>query len=285
MNNTPNSSEDEYFVMVEDYNSDDDSSINSILQSIDSDSCGSHEPVGTSEDWLSSGEDWPGANIFHSTSLDGEPVAAFRSAPPALKADLTYDSECRASIEAAPTISLEALVHRLLQPGCATSDTNFIGAAIMLHADLSTDCSALDHCSKLNDGLRKCSSGSSHAWLYTPRRQANRPVESGGGSGNYEYVPEGLAMIFVYPDDSTKSRSAIGTSRAMPTSSGLRFGGRAYSLCDGSVHLQHGSYQRLGCVFLPVYPVGNDILDVFFSSIAPFLKVCTWVVYDQVEGA
>ena len=270
MNNMPNPSEDENFAVVEDCNSDDDSSAHSILQSIYADSCGSQESLGKSEDWLSSGEDWPGANIFHSTSLDGEPVAAFRSAPPAFKADLTYDSECRASIEAAPTISLEVLVHRLLQPGCATSDTNFIRAAIMLHADLSKHCSALDHHSKLNDWLQYCSSGSSHAWLYTPRRHSNRTTKS--GNGGYEYFPEGLALILVYPDDSTMSRSANGTSRTLPSSSGLRFGGRAYSLGDGSVHLQHGSYQRLRYVFLPIYPVGNDILNVFLHRKLPFLK-------------
>ena len=261
-----NPSEDENF--IED-SSDDASSVYSILQSMYADSNGGQESTMNPECWPPR-EDWPGATAFPSASPDGEVIAAFRYTSPVSKIVSTYAGEGRTPVEAAPKISLEALVHRLLQPGCATNESNFICAAIMLHADLSKHYSALKHYSKLNEGLRYCSNGSSHAWLYTPRRQSNRTTKS--GNGGYEYFPEGLALILVYPDDSTMSRSANGTSRTLPSSSGLRFGGRAYSLGDGSVHLQHGSYQRLRYVFLPIYPVGNDILNVFLHRKLPFLK-------------
>jgi len=247
-----NPSEDENF--IED-SSDDASSVYSILQSMYADSNGGQESTMNPECWPPR-EDWPGATAFPSASPDGEVIAAFRYTSPVSKIVSTYAGEGRTPVEAAPKISLEALVHRLLQPGCATNESNFICAAIMLHADLSKHYSALKHYSKLNEGLRYCSNGSSHAWLYTPRRQSNRTTKSGNGC--YEYVPEGLAMIFVYPDDSTTSRSANANTGVASSANCLRFGGRAVSLCDGNVLLQHGSNQHLGCVVQYTYPIGND---------------------------
>jgi len=232
--------------LIEDYCTDDESSAYSVLQSIYGDfSDGDQDSARNPEAWLPR-EDWPDTTAFHSHPSDNAAIAASRPVVRASKVGSTHDNEGRASLEPAPTIALEALVDRLLQPGGATNESNDICAAIMLHADLSENCSGLKHYSNMSLGLRECTPFSPHAWLYTPRRMPKRMAANGESC---ETVTEGLAMIFVYPNEScTASRSTNATCRPVPSKTGLYFGGRTYSLGGGSVLLQHGSHQHLGCV-------------------------------------
>jgi hypothetical protein len=233
--------------LIEDYCTDDESSAYSVLQSIYGDSSDDDQDSARNpEAWLPR-EDWPGTTAFHSHPSDDAAIAASRPVVRASKVGSTHDNEGRASLEPAPTIALEALVDRLLQPGGATNESNDICAAIMLYADLSESCSALKHYSKVSNGLRERMARSSHAWLYTPRRPRKRSTES---SSCDEYLTEGLAMIFVYPSKSAALSSSNATSELVPSSNGFHFGGRRHPLGDGSVLLQHGSHQRLGCVSL-----------------------------------
>jgi len=152
-------------------------------------------------------------------------------------------SEASAS-PATALLSLPALVQRLLQPGRATDETNDICISIMLHPDLSVDSSALGHYTKMSAGLRNYSAGSSHAWLYTPRKHPNRT----GSSSSEEGAATDLALIFVFPDEIGATVSDRKVAPATECRNKLHFGGRAFPLWNNSVLLQHGAHKPLGCV-------------------------------------
>jgi hypothetical protein len=136
--------------------------------------------------------------------------------------------------------TLEALVERLTLPGRANDDTNDVCAAILLHPDLSKNPSVLSMYSKMNGGLRNYSTGTAHAWLYTPRKRTSKLNENDLG-----YVSDSLALVFVYSDDKGPAAGNDEGEAAKPKNK-LHFGGRAYPLCNNSVLLQHGAHKPLG---------------------------------------
>jgi len=146
-----------------------------------------------------------------------------------------------AAVAMMPT-TLQALVERLVLPGRATDDSNNICAAIMLHPDLLKSPSVLSQYSKMNGGLRNYSTGTAHAWLYTPRKQPSRTDDS-----DLDHESDNRALVFVYPDAIDPSAGDDGDD-AKPKNK-LHFGGRAYPLCNNSVLLQHGAHKPLGCAF------------------------------------
>ena len=138
--------------------------------------------------------------------------------------------------------TLQSLVERLTLPGRATDDTNDVCAAILLHPDFSKNPSVLSMYSKMNGGLRNYSTGTAHAWLYTPRKRPSKPNDIDLG-----YVSDSLALVFVYSDDKGPAAGNDEGEAAKPKNK-LHFGGRAYPLCNNSVLLQHGAHKPLGCV-------------------------------------
>lgn len=150
--------------------------------------------------------------------------------------------ETCASLAAAPS-TLPVLVQQLLQPGRATDETNDICISIMLHPDLAKDPTALGLYSKMSGGLRNYTMGTSHAWLYTPRKHPNRT-----SSSSSEDPANNLALIFVFPDEIGATDSGRREMPADKSRNKLHFGGRAFPLWNNSVLLQHGAHKPLGCV-------------------------------------
>ena len=142
--------------------------------------------------------------------------------------------------------TLPVLVQRLLQPGRATDETNDICISIMLHPDLAKDPTALGQYSKMSGGLRNYTMGTSHAWLYTPRKHPNRT-----NSSSSEDPADKLALIFVFPDEIGATDPGRREMPAAKSRNKLHFGGRAFPLWNNSVLLQHGAHKPLGCVQPP----------------------------------
>ena len=138
--------------------------------------------------------------------------------------------------------TLQSLVERLTLPGRATDDTNEVCAAILLHPDLTEIPFILSTYSKMNGGLRNYSTGTAHAWLYTPRKRPSKPNDIDLGN-----VSDSPALIFVYPDDQGPAASKDEGETAKSKNK-LHFGGRAYPLCNNSVLLRQGAHKPLGCV-------------------------------------
>ena len=138
--------------------------------------------------------------------------------------------------------SLQALVDGLLLPGRATVKSNDICAAIMLHPDLTTGSSSLSMYSKMSGGLRNYEAGTSHAWLYTPKRRLNNVHRSAP-----DFASDSFSLVFVYPEELGTS-SDSGDNATQKSKTNLHFGGRSYEMCNGSVLLQHGTHKALRCV-------------------------------------
>ena len=138
--------------------------------------------------------------------------------------------------------TLQSLVERLTLPGRTADDTNDVCAAILLHPDLTEIPYILSKYSKMNGGLRNYSTGTAHAWLYTPRKRPSKPNDIDLGN-----VSDSPALIFVYPDDQGPAASKDEGETAKSKNK-LHFGGRAYPLCNNSVLLRHGAHKPLGCV-------------------------------------
>jgi hypothetical protein len=170
------------------------------------------------------GEDWPFAAAY----------------PPLLPTGAAAAAEGAGVVALGAPPTLQALVQRLTLPGRANDDTNDVCAAILLHPDLSNYPSVLSMHSKMNGGLRTYSTGTAHAWLYTPRKRTSKLSDSDLG-----YVPDSLALVFAYPDDQGPAAGNDEGEAAKPKNK-LHFGGRAYPLCNNSVLLQHGAHKPLG---------------------------------------
>ena len=135
------------------------------------------------------------------------------------------------------TQTMEQLVGKLTNPGCATDTSNEICTAIMLHPELLSSPSVLGMHPKMDGGLQNYVPGTAHAWLYAPKKRRRKEYND-----RIDGQTTGFALIFVYPDihnvSSENEQGAQGNSK-------LHFGGRSYPLCNNSVLLQHGGHKLL----------------------------------------
>jgi len=180
--------------------------------------------------------------VASSSSIPLNPVAFTR---PTLPSN-TPRPGASASL-ATPPICLPFLVQRLLEPGRATDETNDICISIILHPDLAKGTFALGQYSKMSGGLHNYTAGSSHAWLYTPRYHPNR-----ARSSTSEDTAYGLALIFVFPEETKPTVTNRSEASAAKSKNKLHFGGRAFPMCNNRVVLQHGAHKPLGCVKIGV---------------------------------
>jgi len=135
------------------------------------------------------------------------------------------------------TQTIEQLVSKLTDPGCATDSSNGICTAIMLHPELLSSPSVLGMHPRMDGGLQNYVPGTAHAWLYTPKKRRRKRCND-----RIDGTTTGFALIFVYPD---VNRASSANVQGTQGNTKLHFGGRSYSLCNNSVLLQHGGHKLL----------------------------------------